>query len=94
MPAATERLPSALAWLGFQFAEIDTQLKDAAAVLRDLAAESSVCGPSADRVAQLRWALRSVWKATDDAAARAAKDRTDEDDTVDLTSELPEADDE
>ena len=91
MPAATRRLPSALAWLGFQFAEIDTQLKDAAAVLRDLAAESAVCGPAADRVSRLRYALRSVWKATDDAAARAAKDRDGEDDTIDLAA-LPSDD--
>ena len=65
--------PHALAWLGFELAEIDARLKDVSAAVRDLGRDEIACAAAVEPLRRLRLRLRRVWDLIDLAASDAAR---------------------
>lgn len=69
MPQATI---AALSWLNFDFAELDAQMSTLSYALASLKQDANVCGPAAEEVTRLQYALRAVWDRVDAATSKAA----------------------
>ena len=62
-----------LAWLELDFARIDAQLSDLAAVLHQSAGDAPVCGGAALDVTRARYALRAVLRQIDEPLTEAVQ---------------------